>query len=253
MAGAQQGAVVKRDGHRTQVTLCHADRLPPFTRDQPSPSEAARPATVCVKGFLRRSLGERVKDALRLRSRARSAWVASRGFDVRRLPAARPLALLEARSKLSGRPDYLLTEALAEAGDLYEYLRRRSVSQSDRADLTDATADLLNRLAAEAVYHPDTKPTNVLVRRTSAGLRLWLVDLDRIRFDRPWNRRDWIKALARLNAGVPTCITLLDRMRCLRRCTEAGWDSNERMRAAREVYRLSLSRRTVWDEPPSEQ
>ncbi len=248
MTGKGSGAEVMRDGHRTQVTIVHAERVPPFTSDQPRPSEEAEPSTVCAKAFLRRTFPERIKDALRPRSRARSAWIAARGFDVRELPAARPLALLESRSKLCGRADYLLTEALPDEGDLYEYLRSHDISQNDRTKLGRAVADLLNRMAAEEVYHPDTKPTNVLVQREEDGYRLWLVDLDRIRFGRSWSRRDWVKALARLNAGVPACITLLDRLRCLRRCTGTGWTSGERLRAAREVYRLSLSRRAVWRE-----
>ncbi|KPK64956.1 MAG: hypothetical protein AMK73_04380, partial [Planctomycetes bacterium SM23_32] len=87
---------------------------------------------------------------------------------------------------------------------------------------------------------------NVLVRRTDDGFRLYLVDLERTRFDRPLTRDRWVKCLARLNAGLPASVSLLDRMRCLRACGRGRWSARERLSVARDVYALSLTRRPAW-------
>jgi hypothetical protein len=101
-------------------------------------------------------------------------------------------------------------------------------------------------MAEEEVYHPDTKPTNFLVRLDGEGCRLWLVDLDRAKLNTRFGRKRWIKCLARLNAGLPARITLLDRMRCLRKCDRGRWGAEERLRIARDVYEMSLKRRPKW-------
>jgi hypothetical protein len=246
VAGGAEGAEVLHTGRRTEVTLCRCGALPPFDVNRPAPPEQVGPGWVCVKSFRRPSLAERWKDVWRARSRAKVAWIASRGFDVRAIPAARPLALLESRSKLSGRPDYLITEALDNDGSLGALAFRDLPTGSKRRQLGRETARLLNLLAREEVYHPDTKPTNVLVKNVDGELRLWLVDLDRAKFEARLTRSRWVKCLARLNAGLPAQVSLLDRMRCLRECGRGRWDARERLRIARRVYRSSLGQRPAW-------
>ncbi len=250
-AGTGAGAPeVLRHGARTQVTVCPCGAVPPFTTGRPARPDRIGPGRVCVKSFLRASLYEKLKDSVRRLSRARAAWIVSHGLDVRGVPAARPLALLEARGKWSGRPDYLIMEALENDGTLGE-LARRAPSGPERRALAAAVARLLNLMAQSAVYHPDTKPNNLLVKEMNGprpGFRLYLVDLDRVEFDSPMTRGRWVKALARLNAGLPAQITLLDRMRCLRECGRGRWNARRQRRIAREVYALSLRRRPAWRE-----
>jgi len=228
--GGGAGPKVLRRGTRTEVTLC--------------PLAGGR--TVCVKAFRRDGAFERLKDLFRPRSRARQAWVAAWGLQVRRLPAARPLALLESRPVMAGRPDYLVTEALESDGNLFEFLTRRTPDAALRRRLGAAIAGLLRRLDDTGVRHPDMKPTNVLAKKSGVDLRLWLVDLDRARFDRRMSRRHWVKCLAQLNAGLPAAVTVLDRLRCLRELARGRWGAAERLGIARAVYRTSLRRRPAW-------
>ncbi len=243
MAGGAAGVQVYRQGRRTEVTTCPSGSVPPRTLNRPAPPGRVGSGRVCVKSFRRPSLPERLKDCLRPRSRARAAWVAARGFHVRGVPAAQPLALLESRHRLSGRPDYLVTECLENDGTLPELLAGPSLDARDRRALGRAIADLFNTLAEREVYHPDTKPTNILVRRAEGGFLLWLVDLDRVRFDAPMGQERWAKCLTRVNADLPDAIGLLDRMRCLRQCGRGRWSAGERRRLARRVAALSIKRR----------
>jgi hypothetical protein len=112
--------------------------------------------------------------------------------------------------------------------------------------LVRAVADLLNRMAEERVYHPDTKPGNILVQVRGDEFQLYLVDLDRLRFDARISRTRWIKILARLNSQMPASVSLLDRMRCLRGCSRGRWGDRERRELALRIYRLSLARGAAW-------
>jgi hypothetical protein len=111
-----------------------------------------------------------------------------------------------------------------------------------------AVADLLSHLAEQEVYHPDTKPQNILVREEAGGFALWLVDLDRVRFARPLTRTHWVKSLARINSGLNADVSLLDRMRCLRECSRGRWNGAERLQIARDVHAMSLTRDYAWRE-----
>jgi hypothetical protein len=247
VSGQEGASSVRKAERRTQVSICDCD--------------PATAGPVCVKAFLRSSVIERIKDMFRLRGRARAAWIAHRAFQVRGLPAADGLALLEARCPLSGRPDYLIVEALELEGNLREIAfsrvllksevsnlksQRGGLSSAQKREVSRAVAKLFRRLVEKQVRHPDLKPSNILVGSDGDTFRLWLADLDRVRFDRPWGREDWIHALSQCNAGLPSSITLLDRMRCLRECGGGRWSASERKQIARAVYAESLKRRPAW-------
>jgi hypothetical protein len=246
-------AVARQDGggqilhaaRRSAVSLCACPGVPPIKVDRPSAPEELQPGVVCVKSFDRPSLRDRLKDLLRPKSRARASWIASHGMRVRGLPVASPLAVLESRGKLAGHPDYLIAEALENDGTLGD-LSYEPLSPAQRRGLCEATGQLLRRLADRQVYHPDTKPRNFLVKETDDGYRLWLVDPDRIRFEQAYSRVLWVKVLGRVNAGLASNVTLLDRMRCLRLCGRGRWTPEERLSIARAAYELSLTRRPAW-------
>jgi len=240
IAGRAGCCEIRKKGPRTEVTIC--------------PCRTA--GAVCVKAFLRSGFSERLKDLFRPRSRARAAWIAHRGLRVRGLPAARGLALLEAGAKLSGRPDYLIMEALEVDGNLQEMActRLAGSQQSDRPLLTAeqrrelilAVADLFRLMAEKQVEHPDMKPSNILVATDAGRVRLWLVDLDRLRFEERWERKQWVQHLAKCDAGLPAQVTLLERMRCLRECGRGRWTPAQRGEIARAVRECSLMRNPAW-------
>lgn len=242
LSGGTPQVEVCRNGRRTEVSLCPCESVPPRTLNQPAKADEVLPGTVCVKAYRRDTLPERLKDSLRFRSRARGAWFAARGFHVRGLPAAQPLALLESRHKLRGEPDYLITEELPNEGGLVDFIRAHEPDATERRRLGRGVADLLLSLDRQEVYHPDTKPTNVLVHRAEDGPELYLIDLERVRFGRPMSRKEWVKCLARVNAQLPQSVSLLERLRCLRRCARGRWDAGERREIAERVHQLSLQR-----------
>jgi len=240
MAGRRGDCAVRKDARRTQVTLCRPQGT----------------GAVYTKAFLRRTLTERVKDVLRPRSRAKAAWIAQRGYVVRGLPAARGMALLESRRRLSGTPDYVITEALDVVGNLQEITGSlppqvaapppSEMTAQFRRELGSAVAELFRLLADSEVRHPDMKPANILVGRQQDQVGLWLVDLERSRFDAPWRRPHWIKHLAQLGAGLSSRVTLLDRMRCLRHCGRGRWGPKERLLIARAVVEQSRQYHRPW-------
>jgi serine/threonine protein kinase len=163
---------------------------------------------------------------------------------------------METTSKLSGQPDYLLTRAVEAMADLQILARAQNpdhprheklvLSREERRRLAGAMADLFRLLARTRVRHRDMKPSNILVTREDDGFELWLVDLDRTRFEVDWTRKLWVYHLAQCNAGLADGISLLDRMRCLRRVGRGRWSADERLAIARDVLALSLTRKPEW-------
>lgn len=231
---------LRKDGPRTQITRCGETGAGP----------------VFVKAFLRESLWERVKDIFRWRGRARDAWIAHRGCRVRGVPAVPGLCLMESGNTFRGEPDYLITREVDAEADMQVLARAQSpdherhqklrLSADERRDLSDAVADLFRLLARTRTRHRDMKPSNILAGRRGDGWRLWLVDMDRTRFEVDWNRRLWVYHLAQCNAGLASGITLLDRLRCLRRIGKGRWSDTERLSIARDVLELSLTRDPEW-------
>ena len=244
LSGESSEGKLCKNGTRTEVTLCPLPGVPPADPDRPVPEDELTSGAVCVKSFFPRSVGERLKDAFRWRSRARAAWVALRGAAVRGIPVPRPLALLE-RGRLSSDRDFLIMEAVNDGQNL-EDLVSSPLPRHERVRLCKTLANLLETLQKENVYHPDMKPTNVLVERNEAGFDLYLIDMGRVRFESEGGRERWIRYLAQLNAGLPGQITLLDRMRFLRECGRGRWNARERREIATAVYEKSLERNPKW-------
>jgi len=245
LAGEEVGCRLCKRGERTAVTLCPCDAIPPLGVSYPAEMEELKSGMVCAKSFSDRSMLARLKNLLRPCSRARQDWIGLMGFVVRGLPAARPLALMERRGWLCGGPDLLIMEALEGTSTLDEFVRGMP-PQHTRRRLGEAIANMLVKLIEARAFHPDVKPTNVLVRESDGELELWLVDMARARFDSRAGRNRWVRYLSQLNAGIPRQVGLLDRMRCLRRCSEGRWNQRERLEIARAVYRKSLRRKPVW-------
>ncbi|MDP6107070.1 MAG: lipopolysaccharide kinase InaA family protein [Candidatus Brocadiia bacterium] len=237
LKGDQDAGEVRKADRRSAITIC---RL----RDRQA---------VCVKAYRHTGLAERFKDFMRPGGRAKAAWVAHRGLAVRGIPTADALALLEARGPFQRGADYLITEALPAVGGLGELSGRRRPATHDRllplppaeerVLIGAAVAALFRSLAEQMVRHPDLKPGNIMLGRPGGEVRLWLVDLDRVRFDHVWQERDWVRHLAQCDAGLARQVSALVRMRCLRVCGRGAWSWRDRLRIARAVRAASLLRR----------
>ena len=253
------------DGDRNAAEVRKADRRSAITLCSLREGQA-----VCVKAYRHTGFAERLKDFMRPVGRAKAAWVAHRGLAARGIPAARALALLEARGPFRRGEDYLIAEALPAVGSLGELSGRRqpatlgralSLPPAEERELIGAAvAALFRSLAEQKVRHPDLKPSNIMVGRPGGEVRLWLVDLDRVRFEHVWKERDWVRHLAQCDAGLARQVSALARMRCLRLCGRAArgllleggctargsWSWRDRLRIARAVRAASLLRRPAW-------
>jgi len=154
-------------------------------------------------GLLRFLTGRRFRDARRpFVELALSSWLAANGIDTPPVAAAR-----SRRAAWFGHELALATRRIAGARDLESHFvdvrRGRAPRASVRAAIR-AFGLLVGQLHALGFVHADLTPKNVLVEpRAGAAPRLWLIDLDRSRIERPLaprTRRDNLRRLWRFVA-----------------------------------------------------
>jgi hypothetical protein len=115
-----------------------------------------------------------------IRTRARWCWNTGRRACEAGLPLPRPLACVENRiGPLRGR-SYLLTE-FVPGTTLSTLVERREREGGDLEDLAGQFSGIWQRLGDPRVTHGDLKAANFIV---DADGRLWLIDLDSMRFRR---------------------------------------------------------------------
>ncbi len=179
------------------------------------------------------------------------SWIHGQGFRERGLPTARPLAVLE-RSRLGLRREgYLLTEKIADAHDLHEFLADlKRLPESERRRLVrrqiDLAAQVVREMHSRCLSHRDLKASNLLVSRDYSQFlspfssnpwggeqnsllpvfptTIWLIDLVGVRRHRRLARSRKVQNLARLNASFlqTSPITRTDRLRFLRTYLDWG-------------------------------
>ncbi|RMG14608.1 MAG: hypothetical protein D6731_10020 [Planctomycetota bacterium] len=162
-------------------------------------SRLATPAgevEVAAKLFRYRGLRGALSDLLRGSKAAR----ALRGYErvaAADLPTAEPLAIAERRRGGLVVESWLVTRFLPGARELPRVVEERREDRSGTLRLARAVGDLVGRLHAAGIDHPDLKHLNILV---GAGEELFLLDLDALVPARPltWRRR--VRALGQLEA-----------------------------------------------------
>lgn len=176
------------------------------------------------------------------------SWVAGQGFRERGLPTARPFVVMHRKSLGLYNQGYLLTEKIAHAFDLHEYLANlEPLPACDRQrhlrNLIERVARTIRSLHQRQLSHRDLKAANILVRRHDAPpgessaysqdiqnllympeSSVWLIDLVGVESfqELPFARR--VQNLARLNASFfgHGEITRGDRLRFLLRYLNCG-------------------------------
>ncbi len=197
------------------------DRLLAAKGDQVLHEHARGRSTIeRVGAFVRKterypSLGSRLGALLR-GSRARDAWKGARALEVRQLPHARALALVEERGLVFPARSYLLMEHLEGTWMVHVYLEKvlgKGEPRKRRA-LARALGALVARLHARGVIHRDLAVQNVLLREKGGGFELWFVDLDEVRVREP-SEEDALRALVQV-ADLPRAASRSDLLRGLR-------------------------------------
>ena len=102
----------------------------------------------------------------------------------------------------------LVTELVPQACDLADVLLGNAETSSQpwtvdqREEAIACTVDLVERMAAAGVYHPDFNAKNILVSRDRGGIRVSLIDLDRCRVTGPSTARKTEPLLRRLTRSI---------------------------------------------------
>lgn len=151
-------------------------------------------------GLLRVLTGRRFRDPDRpFAELALSHWLAANGVDTPPVAAARARG-----ARFFGHELAIATRRVENARDLESHLVDVRHGRAPRANLRPAIrafGALVARLHALGFVHADLTPKNVLVEpRADGAPRLWLIDLDRSRVERPLaasTRRDNLRRLWR--------------------------------------------------------
>ncbi len=167
------------------------------------------------------------------------SWIAGQGFRERGLPTARPFVVLHRKKVGMWREGYLLTEKIAHAGDLHEYMQSLDGAANRLhllRQLIERVARTIRALHQRQLSHRDLKAANILVRRHDAPPEepsaysqdiqnllympessVWLIDLVGVERFAELSPARRVRNLARLNASFHdhAKITRTDRLRFL--------------------------------------
>lgn len=194
--------------------------------------EAGRERTFYIKRHGRSSLKEYLKPLVRLRwpiLGARNEWNALLAFHKAGLPTMTPVALGQ-----SGVHSFLITEALENCTKLSElevsWDQRPGPAEATVPDCTEPgllrrsvverVARVAQRMHSAGLHHQDFYLGHLLLpNRAVQGEapvdRIYVIDLGRVRQQRPLSRRWIVKDLAQLNYSARQA-SLADRVRFLR-------------------------------------
>jgi len=127
--------------------------------------------------------GGGLRDSLKyllLPSKAAAEWRSLRYFEAKGIPCPRPLAFSEKRSRGLLCDSCLITQSLAPALPLHEYLRGGSVAAAQKRRIIETLAQLVATLHGHNIYYRDLHAGNILVRAAADGnAELFCVDLHR--------------------------------------------------------------------------
>lgn len=136
------------------------------------------------------------------------------GFDT-------PKVVAYAERRLLGlvRRSFLVTEEIAGAQKLHQFLHQSCAAPEARAmrrEMMDQIGALLARLHKGGIYHSDLRSANILVQQQSAGPKLFLVDTEAVRFCGEVSEERRLKNFCILNFTFVNGLTLTDRLRVFR-------------------------------------
>ena len=191
------------------------------------PLDNGEPLEVVCKRAAPRGLFKRIRNSLRT-SRAMLTWKRGNALLNRRIPTARPLAVLQKRRFGCLLDSLVITEYVEHARDLDTVLTVDMREMPDprqrrlKTQIIESLVTLFRRLEDCSFTHRDLKAPNVIVqwqRQSREPPRVTLVDLDGIRRARRTRHAARMRAVMRLNVSLDHCrrVTRTDRLRFLMR------------------------------------
>lgn len=209
---------------------------------------------VCKRSRLRSPL--RLLGYALLGSRPMLTWRRGNALLHRRIPTARPLAVLERRWFGLVLDSFVMTEYLENGHDLDTLLvvelRALPADRERRVKLalTQELARLVRLMHERHFIHRDFKAPNIMVQWSPASSeppRVSLVDLDGLRQVRRPTEAQQLRAITRLNISLDHCrrLTRTDRLRFLKQyLRRPGKPDPEWKPVWRVIAAASVARRT---------
>jgi tRNA A-37 threonylcarbamoyl transferase component Bud32 len=184
------------------------------------------------------------------RSRARRNWIGARALLVRGIPTPDALALVEYRSGLVLKRSLLFTRYAEGACELNEYVLSRyggamsPTTRRQKKRFIRTLAELIRDMHAKGIYHADMKSNNILVREDGDAWKLFIIDLDRVRFRKSLSFKERANNLAQINASVAACITPADRMLFFRHYAKGQLPAREAKKYFRQIMAIGRRKNT---------
>lgn len=204
---------------------------------------------VVVKEWFCATLLARLRYVL-FSSRARRNWIAARALRVRGIPTPDALALVEYRSGLLLKRSLLFTRYVEAAHELNAYVLSRyggalsSATRQEKKRFIQTLAELIRDMHARGIYHADMKSNNILVREDGDAWKLFIIDLDRVRFRKSLSFKQRANNLAQINASVADCITPADRILFFRHYAKGRLPALESKQYFRQIVAIGRKKNT---------
>lgn len=177
--------------------------------------------------------------------KARREYALAAALHRRAISTPRPLAWGVEGGGLRPCASWLVTETVADAGSLLNYLERElpqappAEHRRTRRRLAVALGRFLARLHAAGVVHRDFHPGNLLLRFDAAGSpSLWLLDLHTVSLGPPCHWPARLVNLSVLNRYFALRAERTDRLRCWRAYVAAA-DNPPPQRCVVELERMT--------------
>ena len=174
-------------------------------------------------------------------------WEILQQLWAEKLPVPRPLAV--GRAKNGTRSEYLITEAIPEATDLYHFGQNEfsCLSRAKRTHLLSQLAEFIRDLHNKGIHHRDLHCGNILLQHKDDSLRFYLVDLYSVRRLRRLSERRRIRNVASLVSSLSFC-TPSERARLIREILSPEGKPSDRPLKLESKSKLKKTHPT--DRPP---
>lgn len=186
-----------------------------------------------------------------MKSRAKRAWIAARGLQVRGINTPSALALIEMKKFGLLKRTILITEFIENAYELndfvLEYYKEKNANYAvcSKESFIVQLAKMLRKLHESGIYHADLKSNNILVSLDeNKELRFYLVDLDRVHFKDQLSFEQTANNLAQINASIADCITPADRLKFFRIYAEGTSRMASRKRYFKRILEIGRKKNT---------